>query len=146
MHGYVNPLRVGFPIILARIQRIFHPEATLERILWDTGPALSPVTPTWPGGMPPSQETAWKLEGDCPVNVGRITPSPYTGAHADVPLHYRAGGAAVGQVPLGVYLGPCRIIHCAGVTHVEPERVHDTLTDVPPRMLLRMYTQMPQTA
>ncbi|CAJ0771427.1 arylformamidase [Ralstonia chuxiongensis] len=118
----------------------------MERTLWDISPALSPATPTWPGDTPFSQEIAWKLEGDCPVNVGRITLSPHTGAHADAPLHYRADGAAIGQVPLGAYLGPCRVIHCVGVARVEPEHVREALTDTPPRVLLRTYANMPQTA
>ncbi|MXI21863.1 arylformamidase, partial [Escherichia coli] len=70
----------------------------------------------------------------------------HTGAHADAPLHYRADGAAIGQVPLDAYLGPCRVIHCVGAARVEPEHVRDALTDVPPRVLLRTYAQMPQTA
>jgi arylformamidase len=120
----------------------------LERTLWDISPALSPAAPTWPGDTPFSQEIAWKLEGDCPVNVGRITLSPHTGAHADAPLHYHADGAAIGQVPLDAYLGPCRVIHCVGVARVEPEHVRDALTrplPLPPRVLLRTYAQMPQT-
>ncbi|MCT7297443.1 arylformamidase [Ralstonia sp. CHL-2022] len=117
----------------------------MERTLWDISPALSPATPTWPGDTPFSQEIAWKLEGDCPVNVGRITLSPHTGAHADAPLHYRADGAAIGQVPLDAYLGPCRVIHCVGVARVEPQHVREALTDTPPRVLLRTYAHMPQT-
>ena len=102
-HEYANPLRVDFPIISARIHRVFCPGAALERTLWDISPALSTATPTWPGDTPFSQEIAWKLEGDCPVNVGRITLSPHTGAHADAPLHYHSDGAAIGQVPLRTY-------------------------------------------
>ena len=117
----------------------------MERTLWDISPALSTATPTWPGDTPFSQEIAWKLEGDCPVNVGRITLSPHTGAHADAPLHYRANGAAIGEVSLDAYLGPCRVIHCVGVTRVEPEHVRDALSNTPPRVLLRTYAQMPQT-
>ena len=117
----------------------------MERTLWDISPALSPATPTWPGDTPFSQEIAWKLEGDCPVNVGRITLSPHTGAHADAPLHYRADGAAIGQVPLDAYLGPCRVIHCVGVARVEPEHVRDALTNAPPRVLLRTYERAPVT-
>lgn len=118
----------------------------MERTLWDISPALSPATPTWPGDTPFSQEIAWKLEGDCPVNVGRITLSPHTGAHADAPLHYRADGAAIGHVSLDAYLGTCRVIHCVGVARVEPEHVREALTDTPPRVLLRTYAHMPQTA
>ncbi|CAH0446758.1 arylformamidase [Ralstonia syzygii] len=118
----------------------------MERTLWDISPTLSTATPTWPGDTPFSQEIAWKLEGDCPVNVGRITLSPHTGAHADAPLHYRADGAPIGAVPLDAYLGPCRVIHCVGVARVEPEHVRDALDGTPPRVLLRTYARMPQSA
>ncbi|MDC6177517.1 arylformamidase [Ralstonia solanacearum] len=118
----------------------------MERTLWDISPALSTATPTWPGDTPFSQEIAWKLEGKCPVNVGRITLSPHTGAHADAPLHYRADGAPIGAVPLDAYLGPCRVIHCVGASRVEPEHVRKALDGTPPRVLLRTYARMPQSA
>lgn len=118
----------------------------MERTLWDISPALSTATPTWPGDTPFSQEIAWKLEGGCPVNVGRITLSPHTGAHADAPLHYRADGAPIGAVPLDAYLGPCRVIHCVGAERVEPEHVRKALDGTPPRVLLRTYARMPQSA
>lgn len=81
---------------------------------WDISPALDPSTPTWPGDTPFQQEWAARLDEQCPVNVGRITLSPHTGAHVDGPLHYRADGLPIGQVPLDVYMGPCRVIHCIG--------------------------------
>ncbi|MBF3198230.1 arylformamidase, partial [Pseudomonas aeruginosa] len=77
---------------------------------WDISPALDPNTPTWPGDTPFQQEWAARLDEQCPVNVGRITLSPHTGAHVDGPLHYRADGLPIGQVPLDVYMGPCRVI------------------------------------
>ncbi|VFT17645.1 kynurenine formamidase, KynB [Pseudomonas aeruginosa] len=52
---------------------------------WDISPALDPSTPTWPGDTPFQQEWAARLDQQCPVNVGRITLSPHTGAHVDGP-------------------------------------------------------------
>ncbi len=52
---------------------------------WDISPALDPSTPTWPGDTPFQQEWAARLDEQCPVNVGRITLSPHTGAHVDGP-------------------------------------------------------------
>ncbi len=52
---------------------------------WDISPALDPNTPTWPGDTPFQQEWAARLDEQCPVNVGRITLSPHTGAHVDGP-------------------------------------------------------------
>jgi len=41
----------------------------------------------------------------CPVNVNRIMLSPHTGAHADAPMHYANGAAAIGAVDLQAYIG-----------------------------------------
>ncbi len=84
------------------------------------------------------------MEGACPVNVGRVTLSPHTGAHADAPLHYARDGVAIGDVPLDAYLGPARVIHCIGARPlVEPHHLEGTLDGLPPRVLLRTYTRAP---
>jgi arylformamidase len=51
--------------------------------LIDISAPLSPATPTWPGDTPFQQQAVWQIGAECPVNVGRITLSPHTGAHAD---------------------------------------------------------------
>lgn len=118
--------------------------ATPERQLWDISPPLSPDTPVWPGDTPFRQERAWRMDAHCPVNVGRITLSPHTGAHADAPLHYAADGAPIGAVDLAPYLGPCRVIHCLGAAPlVEPRHVEHALAGTPPRVLLRTYQAAP---
>src|SRR5437762_2646008 len=52
------------------------------RQLWDISPPLSPATPVWPGDTPFQQQAVWQMDEHCPVNVGRVTLSPHTGAHA----------------------------------------------------------------
>lgn len=52
------------------------------------------------------------MGASCPVNVGRITMSPHTGAHVDAPLHYHPNGAPIGEVSLDFYMGHCRVIYC----------------------------------
>ncbi|EHP38790.1 metal-dependent hydrolase/ cyclase [Cupriavidus basilensis OR16] len=114
------------------------------RQLWDISPALSPDTPVWPGDTPFRHERNWQIGEHCPVNVGRITLSPHTGAHADAPLHYAADGAPIGAVDLAPYLGPCRVIHCIGAAPlVEPGHIEHALAGTPPRVLLRTYQQAP---
>lgn len=79
------------------------------------------------------------------MNIGRITLSPHTGAHVDAPLHYMADGAAIGQVSLDFYMGPCRVIHCIGsVPLITPEDLAGQLHQLPERVLLRTYTVAPQ--
>lgn len=124
------------------------PPSPTARALWDISPPLSPATPVWPGDTPFQQQSAWQMDEHCPVNVGRITLSPHTGAHADAPLHYAADGAPIGEVDLDPYLGPCRVIHCIGAAPlVRPEQVAGALVGapagVPPRVLLRTYRSAP---
>ncbi|MNF68443.1 Kynurenine formamidase [compost metagenome] len=111
---------------------------------WDISPPLSQATPTWPGDTPFKEERVWTFGPDCPVNVGRITLSPHTGAHVDAPLHYSADGMAIGDVPLDVYIGPCRVLSCLDSGQlIRPEQLAGRLDDVPERILLRTYRQAP---
>lgn len=111
---------------------------------WDISPPLSTATPTWPGDTPFQEERVWSYGPQCPVNVGRITLSPHTGAHVDAPLHYSPDGAPIGEVSLDTYMGPCRVLHCldSGAL-VEPEQLAGRLGQVPERVLLRTYRQAP---
>ena len=111
---------------------------------WDISPPLSTATPTWPGDTPFQEERVWQFGPECPVNVGRITLSPHTGAHVDAPLHYSPDGAPIGEVSLDTYMGPCRVLHCldSGAL-VEPEQLAGRLGQVPERVLLRTYRKAP---
>ena len=111
---------------------------------WDISPPLSTATPTWPGDTPFQEERVWSYGPQCPVNVGRITLSPHTGAHVDAPLHYSPDGAPIGEVSLDTYMGPCRVLHCldSGAL-VEPVQLAGRLGQVPERVLLRTYRQAP---
>lgn len=114
---------------------------------WDISPPLSSATPTWPGDTPFQEERVWTYGPECPVNVGRITLSPHTGAHVDAPLHYSPDGAAIGDVPLDVYIGPCRVLHCLDSGQlVRPEQLQGRLANLPERVLLRTYRQVPLSA
>jgi arylformamidase len=115
------------------------------RRLWDISPAIGPGFPVFPGDTPFAQRWTWKLAPGCPVNVSEITLSPHTGSHTDAPLHYNDAGAAIAEVDLDSYLGPCRVVHAIGVgALVEPSHIASRLTDAPPRILLRTYRQVPQ--
>jgi arylformamidase len=115
-----------------------------NRVLWDITPAVDAATPVWPGDTPVGIERVWRMEAGSPVNVARLTLSPHTGAHTDAPLHYDADGAAIGEVPLDAYLGPCRVIHCIGAAPlVMPDHVKAALDGIPARVLLRTYAHAP---
>jgi len=106
--------------------------------LWDISPAIGPGFPVFPGDTPFAQRWTWTLGANCPVNVSEITLSPHTGAHTDAPLHYANDGAAMADVPLDVYLGPCRVVHALdSAPLVQPLHVVEALENAPPRVLIR---------
>src|SRR3546814_17106474 len=79
--------------------------------LWDISPPVSAQSPVFPGDTPYSRQWNATIGPQCPVNVSQITLSPHVGAHADAPLHYSKQGAAIGQLGLEPFLGPCRVLH-----------------------------------
>jgi arylformamidase len=116
----------------------------VARRLWDISPAVADGFPVFPGDTPFAHRWTWTLGPGCPVNVSEVTLSPHTGAHTDAPLHYDPAGASIGDVDLGPYLGPCRVIHAIGVgSLVEPAHLARRLEGTPPRVLLRTCQRVP---
>jgi len=115
--------------------------------LWDISQPIRPGVPTWPGDTVYQAEKTWALEGDCPVNVSKITLSTHTGAHADAPLHYDASGAAIDQVDLSRYIGPCRVFDFRGGRGlIEPGDLGGLQEACRPRVLLRTFERFPHDA
>lgn len=114
------------------------------KTLWDISPAVDTASPVFPGDTAYQQTWCASIGPDCPVNVSAITLSPHVGAHADAPLHYDAGGAAIGAVSLEPFLGPCRVIHaiaCGAL--IEWQHMEHALINLPPRVLVRTYAVAP---
>jgi arylformamidase len=115
--------------------------------LWDISPPVHAGSPVFPGDTAYSQQWVASIGPGCPVNVSAITLSPHVGAHADAPLHYDPTGAAIGDVDLHTFIGPCRVIHAIGCGPlVRPEHLTHAMQQLPHRVLVRMYTHMPQDA
>ena len=113
--------------------------------LWDISPPVHAGAPVFPGDTAYSQQWVASIGPGCPVNVSAITLSPHVGAHADAPLHYDPTGAAIGDVDLHTFIGPCRVIHAMGCGPlVLPEHIAHAMQQLPQRVLVRMYTHMPQ--
>lgn len=112
--------------------------------LWDISPPVAPGSPVFPGDTPFALQWPARIGPGCPVNVSTLTLSAHTGAHADAPLHYEDGAAAIGEVALEPYLGRCRVIHAIGQPLVMPAHLAHAMADLPPRVLVRTYERMPQ--
>jgi arylformamidase len=121
------------------------PSHTMKK-LWDISPPVDAHSPVFPGDTPYTQQWAATLSVTCPVNVSAITMSPHVGAHADAPLHYDPQGAAVGVLDLQPFLGHCRVIHALNASPlITLAHLQHALVDLPPRVLVRTYRQMPLT-
>lgn len=116
----------------------------MERTLFDISPAITPAIPVWPGDTQMQQDFIASISPQCPVNIGRLTLSTHTGAHADGPLHYHPDGLPIGQVPIDTYIGPCRVVHCLDARGaIRPDQLAPHLNSCPPRLLIRTYRQAP---
>lgn len=117
------------------------------RRIWDISQPLRPGVPVWPGDTAYAEERTWVLEGECPVNVSRLTLSTHTGAHADAPLHYDPAGEPMGQVPLAPYLGPAQVVTARGAAQrIAPDEIIGRLRPGVRRVLLKTYDQFPHDA
>ncbi len=121
---------------------------TPSRRLWDISPPVHAGSPVFPGDTPYRQAWGATIGPGCPVNVSALTLSPHVGAHADAPLHYDAGGAPVGELPLEPFIGPCRVVHAIGCGPLVEWRhlahaIDGAPQPLPERVLVRTYERMP---
>lgn len=106
----------------------------------DISRALAAGHPNWPGDDPFTLDPRLQIARGDSVNTALLSTSTHTGTHVDAPYHYDANGARLGEVPLEVYVGRCRVLHVAGHALV-PASVLDGVGDLPERVLL--YTGQP---
>ena len=114
------------------------------RRLFDISQPLRPGLPVWPGDTPFGLERTWVLDGDCPVNVSRLTLSTHSGAHADAPLHFDPAGGSMETVDLVPYLGLAQLISVTeGPERIAEEEVLPRLVPGIRRVLLRTFEAFP---
>ncbi len=117
--------------------------------LIDITPPVSAKTPMFPGDTVFEATRSWAIGADCPVNVSRLVMSTHTGTHADAPLHYDAHGAAIDEVDVSSYIGPCAVVHlldqAPAVSATALAAALDEIHAVAPeRVLIRTYHRLPE--
>ena len=80
------------------------------RMIYDISPPLRAETPVWPGDVPMRRQVALDLERGDPITLSSLSATVHLGAHADAPSHFQQGAAAIGNVSLEPYIGPCQLI------------------------------------
>jgi arylformamidase len=109
----------------------------------DISQALSPGMAGFPGDAPYEERNTFTIGPNCPVNVARLSLSVHCGTHADAPLHYSSGGAAIGRLPLEPFMGPCRVIDArAAAPLAHTDHIARQLDNAPPRILLRLMDDL----
>ncbi len=105
--------------------------------LIDISPLVSPRIAVWPGDTPYQRRELCALAAGDNLDLSTIETTVHVGAHADAPSHYRAGLPGIAARPLGLYFGPCEVVHVPGCRgrRIRP----DDLPRAPraPRVLLR---------
>ena len=81
--------------------------------LYDISPRVTPRLGVWPGDTPPDREVLLDLRRGDSVTLSTIHATVHLGAHADAPSHYGADAPDIASRDLGLYLGPCDVIHVA---------------------------------
>jgi len=112
--------------------------------IWDISQTLGAGLPVWPGDTPFASGRRWSMGDGSPVTVSHFATTVHAGTHADAPLHYAVGAPSAADVPLGAYLGRCRLVDARGagaaITRAFVERA---VIDPPPRVLFRTYDVFP---
>ncbi|MGI8747394.1 MAG: cyclase family protein [Deinococcus sp.] len=108
---------------------------TLPPRFHDVSRPLRSGAPTWPGDAPFTLEPAARIGAGQSVNTSILSTPTHIGTHVDAPWHYDDGGAKLQDVPLDIYIGPCRVLDARGHSLV-PASLLDGLESLPPRLLL----------
>ncbi len=107
-------------------------------VLFDVSVPVTARSAAWPGDVPFSCDWTLRLENGASVNLSALTTSPHVGTHVDAFLHYLPGGKGIGEEPLDLFHGPCRVVDVPGdVDLVMPEHLRDVDLGRDERVLLR---------
>src|SRR5262252_4930226 len=72
----------------------------------------------WPHDPPIVVEKTMDMAHGAVANVSKIALGVHTATHMDAPCHFKAGGAAIDQMPFEAAVGPARVIAIR-----DPERI-----------------------
>ena len=111
-------------------------------MIYDISQRLQPTLPVWPGdGSFHCESTAQVAEGSS-VTLHRLAMSSQSGTHAESARHVRDDSAALDQLDLAIFLGPCVVLDVSGGSGaVTGDEVMPQLGARVERILLRTFAR-----
>jgi len=82
-------------------------------MIYDITPPVTPRLVVWPGDTPPTREILCDLNRGDNITLSTLRATVHLGAHADGPNHYGKDAQSIDVRELGLYLGPCQVMHVA---------------------------------
>ncbi len=89
--------------------------------IYDVSRRISEETPVWPGDVAFSWREIESPGAAAPWGTTCFTMSAHCGTHADAPSHVFSDGKTISEAPLGVFIGPARVIELPGLGEVGPD-------------------------
>src|SRR5262245_30979596 len=78
--------------------------------LIDISQRVSAASGVFPGDTRFALRRVASMDEGASCDVGTITTTLHIGTHADAPSHFTRGAAAIADVALDKYFGPCRVV------------------------------------
>lgn len=103
----------------------------------DISRSLTPDLAVWPGDEPFCSIWNARIEEGDTVNLSTVRMSVHAGTHADAPLHFKAGGASIDEIPLLQFIGPCLLIDINDHDVILPDHVAFNDDMKMPRLLFK---------
>lgn len=109
--------------------------APMDRF-YDLSPPISARLKVWPGDTPPSREVLSDLARGDNLTLSTLHATAHLGSHVDGPNHYGLDATGVDELPLGTFIGLCRVIRPRLETGEPVGPGHLPGGALPPRVLI----------
>ena len=115
-------------------------------MIHDLSPPITPALKVWPGDTPMTREVLMDMSRGDNLTLSTLRTTCHLGSHADGPNHYGRDAEGIGERPLDIYMGICRVVHVATVPggEVGPDDLPGPIDA--PRLLIRTGTDPDPTA
>lgn len=109
-------------------------------VIHDISPPITGDLAVFPGDTTPAREILLDMSRGDPLTLSTLRSTVHVGAHADAPSHYVAGGPAIDEIDLRLYVGPCTVVHVDAARNALITADQVTVAPGTERLLIRTGT------